>query len=163
MDRLRKAAQRFAEFLDRLTRGPATRGTGGAGAASPAADGSGSPDDMFTRRVAKADSNTGRRIRPEEYGLTAEGLPRSQWDRGTGYHPVMRPSESRDRSIPDHVPRPPVPATSSTVQIPTASAKENEVRTGGIPTPGTASTQSADSSSNNNSVKPGTAIHVTDQ
>ena len=152
MERLRQAAKRFSEFFNRLNRGP----TAGAGAGSPGlAGGSGSREDMFTRRVANGDTSkgdNGRRIRPEEHGLTAEGLPRTQWDNGNGYHPGM--SESRDRPMPDHIPRPPVPVTVNKVEIPAAASKENEIRTVGIPTPGTSSDSNR---------KQGKSIHVTDQ
>jgi hypothetical protein len=151
MDRLKRAAQRFADFFERLNRGPSTRG-GSPSSSSPqppATNDTGSQEDMFTRRVAKDDSAKRRRIRPEEHGLTGEGMPK--WN--TGYNPGIQPAT---RPIPDHIPRPPtsekpVPANDDKETMSTAATKENEIRTGGIPQAGPGSGDKA-----------GKGIHVTD-
>lgn len=174
MDGLRRVAQRLSDFFDRLNRGSGTRSRG-----SETPPASVDPEeDMYTRRIAKGDEiyskRTGRRIRPEEHGLTADGLPNHSWAVRTD--PVSRNEGSRKgKAIPSHIPKPPVSSTNPVTEtssdrvreeIVTAAAKENEIRTGaGIP--------GNDSSVNNKkpekkereadlAKKKGTGIQITD-
>ena len=170
MEGLRRTARSFAQFLDRLGRGPSS---GSHGSASPAAGGT--SEDMFSRRVVSEPMPKTRRIRPEEYGLSADGRPLRSGNYPT-YHPLPIPQEPRP--IPSHIPGPPPPppppssppSTSSTTSastmqdktdVPSAPSQDNEIRTGGhIPEAATAGKGIPVVVGR---PKPGGQIHVTDE
>lgn len=156
MERLRRAAQRLSDYFDRLNRGP----TSGSPSTKSPAGGDGSKEEMFTRRIAldRNSSLTGRRIRPEEHGLTPDGQPIRNWD--TWFNPVHRNEGPQRTTVPPHIPGPPVVETSTDrrddrEEMVTPGVRDNEIRTD-------ASTGIPSNDSTIISKKRGTGIQVTD-
>ena len=133
MERLRRAAKRFNEFLKWM------EGRGGRSPNPGSFNSSSSDDGMMTNRTVyeeESSRNRKRRIRPEEHGLTGDGRP----IRGSSvpdypnpsYRPVNRHQESL---VPVRVPvrtttTTTVSSRSSGREEESSSSRDNEVRTG---------------------------------